>query len=176
MENILENKIPAIQTVSSVIASIESVEAMKMAVIQQATAGKPGTVAVMEPTYMNYNGIWGIFEHLPVLKREECPVCGTQKGIEYIQIPITSESTVEDIFVSLQKVGTIKEGEQFMVMNATTKGIVYHPSIPTFSSRARKLVDFGLAPGTDVLLTPFGTPKTEDGSEPLKYQVSFIFI
>ncbi len=175
MENILENKIPAIQTVSSVIASIESVEAMKMAVIQQSQA-KPDHVNVMEPTYMNYNGIWGIFEHLPVLKRDECPVCGTQKGIEYIQIPITGESTVEDIFVSLQKVGTIKEGEQFMVMNVTTKGIVYHPSIPAFSSRARKLIDFGLAPGTDVLLTPFGIPKAEDGSEPLKYQVSFILI
>lgn len=175
MENILENKIPAIQTVSSVIASIESVEAMKMAAIQHAT-GKPGDVTIMDPTYMNYNGMWGIVDHLPVLKREECPVCGIQKGIEYVQIPVTAESAVGDVFASLETVGTITAEQKFMITNPQTKGIIYHPSIPSFGDKARRLSDFGLGPGTDILLTPFGMPKSEDGSEPTKLQVTLVSV
>ncbi|HME52195.1 MAG TPA: ThiF family adenylyltransferase [Candidatus Lokiarchaeia archaeon] len=173
MENILENKIPAIQTVSAVIASIESMEAMKMACIQNAEE-KPVDYKAMEPTYVNYNGMYGIFDHLPVLKREDCVVCGTTKGIEYVSIPIMPDSTIEDILLSLQKIGTITEDQKFMITNATTKGIIYHPSIPTMSDGSKLLADIGIGPGTDVLLTPFGVPKPEDGSEPTKYQVSFV--
>lgn len=173
MENILENKIPAIQTVSAVIASIESMEAMKMACIQNADE-KPAEYSVMNPTYINYNGMYGIFDHLPVLKRDDCIVCGTVKGIEYISIPIMPDSTIEDILLSLQKIGTITEDQKFMITNATTKGIIYHPSIPNMSDKSKLLVDIGIGTGTDVLLTPFGVPKPEDGSEPTKYQVSFV--
>nr|MDO8112195.1 ThiF family adenylyltransferase [Candidatus Sigynarchaeota archaeon] len=173
MENILENKIPAIQTVSAVIASIESMEAMKMACIQNSPQ-KPEDIAMVDPTYMNYNGMYGIFDHLPVERREDCSVCGTVKGIEFVSIPITPATTIEDILVSLQKVGTIKEDQKFMITNVTTKGIVYHPSIPSMGDKTKKLADLGLKPGNDVLLTPFGVSKAPDGSEPTKFQVSFV--
>ncbi|MEX2717103.1 MAG: ThiF family adenylyltransferase [Candidatus Sigynarchaeota archaeon] len=175
MENILENKIPAIQTVSAVIASIESMEAMKMACIQNATE-KPEHYSVLDPTYINYNGMYGIFEHLPVLKREDCIVCGNVKGLEYVQIPITPESTIGDIFDALQKSGVITAEQKFMMTNTATKGILFHPSIASMGDKTRKLVDLGIKPGNEVLLTPFGVPKQPDGSEPMKYQVTLVSV
>ncbi len=175
MENILENKIPAIQTVSAVIASIESMEALKMACIQNAPE-KPGHYSALDPTYLNYNGLYGIFDHLPVLKREDCIVCGNVKGLEYAQIPITPDSTIGDIFDSLQKSGVITAEQKFMMTNVATKGILFHPSIASMGDKTKKLVDLGIKPGSEVLLTPFGVPKQPDGSEPLKYQVTLISV
>ncbi|MFX0103094.1 MAG: ThiF family adenylyltransferase [Candidatus Hodarchaeota archaeon] len=175
MENILKNKIPAIQTVSSVIASIESLEALKMACIQQSSE-KPKNISVVEPTYMNYNGIWGIIDHLPVLKREDCPVCGTQKGIEYFQIPINDESTIEDIFMSLQKIGVDIQGTNFMVTNPISKAFIYHKSVPSYSNLQKKLGEVGLKPGDSVLLTPYGAGKVEGEDEPMKYQITLISV
>jgi ubiquitin-activating enzyme E1 C len=175
MENVLENKIPAIQTVSAVIASIESMEAMKVACIQNAPE-KPVDYGMLEPTYLNYNGMYGIFDHLPVLKREECIVCGNVKGIEYAQIPITPDSTIGDIFLSLLKSGVITEDQKFMMTNPATKGIIFHPSIASMGDKSKKLVDLGIKPGNEVFLTPFGVPKQPDGSEPMKYQVTLISV
>ncbi|MHA1371038.1 MAG: ThiF family adenylyltransferase [Promethearchaeota archaeon] len=177
MENILKNKIPAIQTVSSAIASIESMEALKMACIQVANKKIAG-IKIMDPTYINYNGIWGIIEHLPVLKREECPVCGTQKGIEFVQIPINEDSTIEDIFLSMQKIGIDVNKDKTMITNPETKSIYYHKNIPKFSDVTRKLKDLGIKPGQSVLLTPFGlgTIKKDEIHEPLKYQVTLISV
>jgi ubiquitin-activating enzyme E1 C len=175
MENILENKIPAIQTVSAVIASIESMEALKMACIQNATE-KPDQYSAVDPTYINYNGLYGIFDHMPVLKREDCIVCGTIKGLEYAQIPITPESTIGDIFDSLQKSGVITADQKFMMTNVATKGILFHPSIASLGDKKKKLVDLSIKPCSEVLLTPFGVPKQPDGSEPLKYQVTLISV
>lgn len=175
MENILENKIPAIQTVSAVIASLESVEAMKMACTQNAET-KPEAYHLMDPTYLNYNGMYGIVDHLPVLKREDCIVCGTQKGIDFVQIPITEDSTIEDIFTSLVKIGTITEDQKFMMTNPVTKGFLYHPSNASYGDKTKLLSDLGLAPGNDVLLTPFGVPMNEDGSEPTKLQVTLVSV
>jgi ubiquitin-activating enzyme E1 C len=173
MENILENKIPAIQTVSAVIASLESMEALKMACIQNLDA-KPEAFRLVDPTYLNYNGMYGIVDHLPVLKREDCIVCGTQKGIDFVQIPINEESTIEDIFASLLKIGSITEDQKFMMTNPVTKGFLYHPSMAAFGDKTKLLSDLGLGAGNDVLLTPIGAPKTEDGSEPTKLQVTLV--
>ena len=175
MENVLENKIPAIQTVSSVIASIESIESMKMACIQQSDEKLVG-IDIMNPTYLNYNGIYGIFDHLPVLKREDCTVCGSKKGIEYLQIPITPETVIGDIFLSLEKIGTINSEQKFMVTNPETKSIIYHPSIPSFSDKQKSLASIGIKAGSEVLLTPFGVEKSDDGSEPTKYQLNLISV
>ncbi|MHA1682177.1 MAG: ThiF family adenylyltransferase [Promethearchaeota archaeon] len=175
MENILKNKIPAIQTVSSVIASIESMEALKMACIQISDE-KPAGYTVMNPTYLNYNGIWGIIDHLPVLKREECVVCGTQKGIEFLQIPITPESMLGDIFLSLQQIGIKLDEKKTMITNPATKGIIYHALMPNSSSLDRKLSDVGIAPGQDILLTPFGMKREEGEPEPMKYQITLISV
>jgi ubiquitin-activating enzyme E1 C len=147
MENILENKIPAIQTVSAVIASIESMEALKMACIQNASA-KPDQYSAVDPTYLNYNGMYGIFDHVPVLKREDCIVCGNIKGLEYAQIPITPESTIGDIFDSLQKSGVITADQKFMMTNPATKGILFHPSIASMGDKTKKVVDLGIKPGS----------------------------
>lgn len=175
MENVLENKIPAIQTVSATIASIESMEALKMACIQNASE-KPDQYSVVDPTYINYNGLYGIFDHMPVLKREDCIVCGNVKGIEYAQIPITPESTIGDIFDSLQKSGIITADQKFMMTNPATKGILFHPSIASMGDKTKKLIDLSIKPGGEILLTPFGVPKQPDGSEPLKYQVTLISV
>ncbi|MBD3187401.1 hypothetical protein GF325_11270, partial [Candidatus Bathyarchaeota archaeon] len=175
MENILKNKIPAIQTVSSAIASIESLEALKMAMLQRAET-LPSAVKVMAPTYMNYNGIWGIIDQLPVMKREECPVCGSQKGIEYLQIPITPGSTIADIFISLDQIDVHLDHQKTMVTKPDTKSIVYHASIPNMSNIDRKLVDLGISAGSEVLLTPFGGKRDEDSPEPLKYQITLISV
>lgn len=175
MENILENKIPAIQTVSAVIASVESMEALKMACIQNARA-KPEEYNAVDPTYLNYNGMYGIFDHMPVLKRDDCIVCGNVKGIEYAQIPITPESTIGDVFEGLVKSGIITAEQKFMMTNPATKGILFHPSIASMGDRTKKLLDLGIKPGSEVLLTPFGVPKQPDGSEPLKYQVTLISV
>ncbi|MHA1847755.1 MAG: ThiF family adenylyltransferase [Promethearchaeota archaeon] len=174
MENILKNKIPAIQTVSSVIASIESMEALKMAIIQNSVE-KPKDINIMDPTYLNYNGIWGIIDHLPVLKREDCPVCGTQKGIEYLQIPITADSVLADVFLSMKQIGIDINEKKCMITDPNTKKMLYHPSIPSMSDLNRRFLDVGIKAGNEILLTPYGV-KTEDGSEPLKYQVTLISV
>ncbi len=175
MENVLENKIPAIQTVSATIASIESMEALKMACIQNAPE-KPDRYSAVDPTYINYNGLYGIFDHMPVLKREDCIVCGNVKGLEYAQIPITPDSTIGDIFDSLQKSGVITAEQKFMMTNVATKGILFHPSIASMGDKKKKLVELSIKPGSEVLLTPFGVPKQPDGSEPMKYQVTLISV
>ncbi|GAH27342.1 unnamed protein product, partial [marine sediment metagenome] len=88
MENILGNKIAAVQTVSSIIASIQSQEALKL--IFRAKGRDIGPP--MDPPYVNYSGIYGIFEQVPVFKREDCIDCGDIEGEENVSIVVPFNS------------------------------------------------------------------------------------
>ena len=98
MENILGNKIAAIQTVSSVIASIESQEALKL--LFRANGRNIG--APMDPSYVNYNGIYGLFDHLNIIKREDCLACGKIEGEENVQIVVPFDADVGYIFEAMK--------------------------------------------------------------------------
>jgi len=98
MENILGNKIAAIQTVSSVIASIQSQEALKLLFrVKGRNIGAP-----MDPPYVNYNGIYGQFDHLNIIKREDCLACGKIEGEENVQIVVPFDADVGYIFKAMK--------------------------------------------------------------------------
>ena len=84
MENIIGNKIPAVQTVSSIIASLESQEALKLIFLMHGI--KVGEI--MNPSYINYNGVYGQFDQVPINRRKKCVACGESEGIENLSIII----------------------------------------------------------------------------------------
>ena len=99
MENILGNKIAAIQTVSSVISSIQSQEALKFLFrVNGRNIGPP-----MDPPYVNYNGVYGQFDHLNILKRDDCLACGKIEGEENIQYGYTAVATTGQVLTQFNR-------------------------------------------------------------------------
>ncbi|MHA1147630.1 MAG: ThiF family adenylyltransferase [Promethearchaeota archaeon] len=128
MENILGNKIAAIQTVSSIISSIESQEALKLLFrVKGRNIGPP-----MYPPYINYNGVYGQFDPLPISKRDDCLACGKIEGEEVINLALPIDAKVVDIWKGLE---LIKEDlpiplneNDWMITNPMNKEIVWDPN------------------------------------------------
>lgn len=150
MENILGNKIAAVQTVSSIIASIQSQEALKL--IFRAKGRDIGPP--MDPPYVNYSGIYGIFEQVPVFKREDCIDCGDIEGEENVSIVVPFNSKVKDIFSALDVSGYKLDSEKWMITNSMNKEILWHPSIPTFKDPEALLQSLKITSNDVVTLTP----------------------
>lgn len=150
MENILGNKIAAVQTVSSIIASIQSQEALKL--IFRAKGRDIGPP--MDPPYVNYSGIYGIFEQVPVFKREGCIDCGDIEGEENVSIVVPFNSKVKDIFSALDVSGYKLDSEKWMITNSMNKEILWHPSIPTFKDLEALLQSLKITSNDVVTFTP----------------------
>jgi ubiquitin-activating enzyme E1 C len=113
MENILGNKIAAIQTVSSIISSIESQEALKLLFRAKGrNIGPP-----MDPPYVNYNGVYGQFDPLDIIKREDCLACGKIEGEENVQIVVPFDADVGYIFEAMEISGHKLDTELWMITN-----------------------------------------------------------
>ncbi len=151
MENILGNKIPAVQTVSSVISSIESQEALKLVFrMHGRDVGDP-----MYPPYVNYNGIFGQFDHVPVVRREDCVDCGKSVGQENVEILAPTENgTVKDLFLGMAKAKYPVNEDKWLITAASNGEILWDPTTPKFKDPAYKFAQSGVVNGSEVRFTP----------------------
>ncbi|MHA2400603.1 MAG: ThiF family adenylyltransferase [Promethearchaeota archaeon] len=170
MENILGNKIAAIQTVSSVIASIESQEALKLLFrVNGRNIGNP-----MDPPYVNYNGIYGQFDHLNIIKREDCLACGKIEGEENVKIVVPFDADVGYIFEAMDISGHELDPELWMITNPMTKEIYWNPYMPSLKDPNIKLTTLKIKSNDIVTLSPLGTALAE--SDIKKYNVIIAFM
>jgi len=170
MENILGNKIAAIQSVSSVISSIQSQEALKLLFrINGRNIGPP-----MDPPYVNYNGIYGQFDHLNIMKREDCLACGKIEGEENVQIVVPFDADVGYVFKAMEITRYKLDPELWMITNPMTKEIYWNPYIPSMKDPNVKLTTLKIKSNEIVTLSPLGKALVE--SEIKKYNVVITFM
>ncbi len=162
MENILGDKIPAIQTVSSIISSLESQEALKLIFLKNGK--KVG--AVMDPPYINYNGVYGQFDPVPVQRRPDCVGCGSKRGQENINIAVESaDATIGDLFQVLQNAKHDIQLEDWMVTNTMTKSFIYNPSFERGKTQDKPLKEFEVYHLTELTFTSISSTDSEDISQ-----------
>jgi molybdopterin/thiamine biosynthesis adenylyltransferase len=165
VEKILGNKIPAIQSVNAIISAIQSQEILKMIFLRNAhPIGQ-----AMDPPYVNYNGVYGRFDAMGVLRREECVACGSNQGQENVQVPLSYDATINELFKGLQKLGLPIKADGWMITNPITKEFIYNPTFPAGQTGDKNLSEFEISNMSELTLTPFG--KTKDGSEIKQYNV-----
>ena len=170
MENILGNKIAAIQTVSSVIASIQSQEALKLLFrIKGRNIGPP-----MDPPYVNYNGVYGLFDHLEIIKRDECLACGKITGEENVNIVVPFDANVGYIFKAMEISGFPLDPELWMITNPMTKEIVWNPMVPSLKDPNYKLKALKINSNDIIAMTPLG--KAREEFEIKKYNVIITYM
>jgi len=173
MENILGNKIAAIQTVSSIISSIESQEALKLLFrVKGRNIGSP-----MDPPYINYNGVYGQFDALEISRREDCLACGEIEGEENVQIVVPFDADVGYIFEAMKISEHPLDPELWMITNPMNKEIYWDPNAtnPIFKDPKVKLqAELKLKSNDIVSITPVGKAKEE--SEIKKYNVVITYM
>lgn len=171
MENILGNKVAAIQTVSSIISSIESQEALKLIFrVNGYNIGPP-----MEPPYLNYNGVFGQFDMLSISKRDDCLACGNIVGEENVNIVVPFDADVAYIFEALKISGYNLNPENWVIINPMNKMVIWDPTTPRFKEPDEKLrSELNLNSNDIIALTPLGEAKIN--SDIKKYNVIIAFM
>ena len=171
MENILGNKIAAIQSVSSVISSIQSQEALKLLFrLHGRNIGPP-----MDPPYVNYNGVYGQFDHLDITKRDDCLACGKIEGEENVQIVVPFDADVGYIFKAMRITGYELEPMLWMITNPVNKEMFWNPYMSgEFKDPSIKLTALKIKSNDIITLTPLGKAKVE--SEIKKYNVIITYM
>ena len=174
MENILGNKIAAIQTVSSIISSIESQEALKLLFrVKGRNIGEP-----MDPPYVNYNGVYGIFDALDILRRDDCLACGDIEGEENVQIVVPFDADVEYVFKAMEISEHPIDPEMWMITNPVNKEIIWDPNSSKpeiFKDPKLKLkIDLKIKSNDIILITPIG--KAREESEIKKFNVIITYM
>jgi len=140
MENIIENKIPAVQTVSSIIASIQSQEALKL--IFQMKGIKIGET--INPPYINYNGVYGQFDSVPISRREDCVACGKVQGVENLSIILPKDADFQTLFDVIGKEGYKLDPTKWSISNPITKNFIYLHGNPNSPKLNDKCVEKGI--------------------------------
>jgi len=157
MENILGNKIAAIQSVSSVISSIQSQEALKLLFRAHGrNIGPP-----MDPPYVNYNGVYGQFDHLGIIKRDDCLVCGNIEGEENVQLVVPFDADIGYIFKAMRIIGYDMDPIFWMITNPVNKEIYWNPYMPSMKDPNIKLNSLKIKNNDIITLTPLGKAKLE---------------
>jgi molybdopterin/thiamine biosynthesis adenylyltransferase len=166
MENILGNKIAAIQSVSSIISSIQSQEALKLLFrLHGRNIGPP-----MDPPYVNYNGVYGQFDHLDITKRDDCLACGSIEGEENVQIVVPFDADIGYIFKAMRITGHELEPILWMITNPVNKEMFWNPYMSgEFKDPNIKLTALKIKSNDIITLTPLGQAKVD--SEIKKYNV-----
>ena len=171
MENILGNKIAAIQSVSSIISSIQSQEALKLLFrLYGRNIGPP-----MDPPYVNYNGVYGQFDHLDIIKRDDCLACGKIEGEENVQIVVPFDADIGYIFKAMRISGHELEPILWMITNPVNKEMFWNPYMSgEFKDPTIKLTALKVKSNDIITLTPLGKAKIE--SEIKKYNVIITYM
>ena len=170
MENILGNKIAAVQTVSSVIASIQSQEALKL--LFRANGRDIG--APMDPPYVNYNGVYGLFDHLEILKRDDCLACGKIEGEETVQLVVPFDADIGYIFKAMRIIGHSLDPILWMITNPVNKEIYWNPYMPSMKDPSILLNSLEIKNNDILSLTPLGKAKME--SQIKKYNLIITYM
>jgi molybdopterin/thiamine biosynthesis adenylyltransferase len=155
MENVLGNKIPAIQSVSSVISSIESQEALKLIFLMNGV--KVGDV--MDPPYINYNGVYGLFDQVSISRREDCVTCGSGVGQDNLNVVVQDTATVGDLFKAIAELKAPITLENWMITNPLSKAFIYNPMFEKGKTQDQKLTDFEIKHMDELTFTVFGEAK-----------------
>ena len=171
MENILGNKIAAIQSVSSIISSIQSQEALKLLFrLHGRNIGPP-----MDPPYVNYNGVFGQFDHLDITKRDDCLACGKIEGEENIQIVVPFDADIGYIFKAMRITGHELEPIHWMITNPVNKEMLWNPYMSgEFKDPTIKLTTLNIKSNDVITLTPLGQAKID--SKIKKYNVIITYM
>jgi molybdopterin/thiamine biosynthesis adenylyltransferase len=171
MENILGNKIAAIQSVSSIISSIQSQEALKLIFrLHGRNIGPP-----MDPSYVNYNGVYGQFDHLDITKRDDCLACGKIEGEENVQIVVPFDANIGYIFKAMRITGHNLEPIMWMITNPVNKEMFWNPYMSgEFKDPTIKLTALKVKSNDVITLTPLGKAKVE--SEIKKYNIIITYM
>ncbi|MHA1674771.1 MAG: ThiF family adenylyltransferase, partial [Promethearchaeota archaeon] len=167
MENVLGNKIPAIQSVSSIISSIQSQEILKILFLMHDENVGP----VMDPPYINYNGVYGLFDQLEVSRLEDCVACGSRQGQENLTIVVPSGATINDIFRAVQDYHPGIQPKNFIITNPLTKQFLYNPLFERGRTGEKTLGEMKINHYAEIMFTPLGktesiepaTPSSSDG-------------
>lgn len=144
MENIIGNKIPAVQTVSSVISSLESQEALKL--IFAMKGNRVGDI--MNPPYLNYNGVFGQFDTVPLARREDCVACGKIEGMDNISVLLPKEATFQILFNLIEKEGYAIDPQKWSISNSMTMTFIYLPNNPKSPGLNDKCAEKGIETNT----------------------------
>ncbi|MBY9019027.1 MAG: ThiF family adenylyltransferase [Candidatus Lokiarchaeota archaeon] len=170
MENILGNKIAAVQTVSSVIASLQSQEALKLLFrVHGRDIGAP-----MDPAYMNYNGVYGQFDQLDIIKRDDCLACGNIEGEENAQIVVPFDADVGYIFKAMRIIDYNLDPILWMITNPMTKEIYWNPYMESMKDPNIKLTTLEIKSNDVITLTPLGQAKVD--SEIKRYNIIITYM
>lgn len=159
MENILGNKVAAIQTISSIISSIESQEALKLLFrVHGRDIGPP-----MYPPYINYNGVYGQFDNLHIDKRDDCLACGDVEGEENVQLVVPFDANVGYIFEAMEITGYELDPERWMITHSVSKDLLWNPYVPSMKDPELKLKgDLEISSNEVVILTPLGKAENRE--------------
>lgn len=152
MENILGNKIPAIQSVSSIISSIQSQEILKILFILQNEPVGP----IMNPPYLNYNGKYGLFESLEISRLEDCVACGSRQGQENLTVAVPQDARIRDIFRAVQDFHPSVQLEKFIITNPLTKQFLYNPLFPQGKTEDKTLEEMQIHHYDEIVFTQIG--------------------
>lgn len=162
MENILGNKIPAIQSVSSIISSIQSQEILKILFLMyDHSIGE-----VMDPPYINYNGVYGLFEPVQISRLEDCVACGSKQGQENITVAVASDATINDLFKAVRDYFPSVSKNSFIITNPLSKQFIYNPLFEKGKTGAKSLQEMGLQNYSEVVFTAIGQNITNEQKTP----------
>ena len=129
---------------------------------------------VMDPPYINYNGVYGQFDQVPVNRRDDCVACGTRKGQENLQVALPVDATVEDLIKALGDMKTPINMENWMITNPLTKKFIYNPMFEAGKTGDKKLTDMEIGNMDELTFTVFGDHKDE--MEVIQYNVLVNFL
>jgi ubiquitin-activating enzyme E1 C len=142
MENILKNKMPAIQTINAIISSIQSHEILKL--LFKVNGGDIGPI--MNPPYLNYNGIYGIFDYLDIAKDPNCLHCGEGK-VRTIEIMIDKNERIDSLFGLVNTAIGDCDPNSCLISVEMTKKTIWNPFVERLKNPSATLNDMGVEDG-----------------------------
>ena len=167
-----------VQTIFSAISpgtesSIESQEALKLLFRAKGrNIGPP-----MYPPYVNYNGVYGQFDPVPISKRDDCLACGKIEGEESINIALPITAALKDIWNAFKLIDMPLEPSEWLITNPMTKEIIWDPnaSNPIFKDpNVTFKADLKINSNDIIAMTPLGKAKEE--SKINKYNIIISYI
>ncbi|MHA1271161.1 MAG: ThiF family adenylyltransferase [Candidatus Helarchaeota archaeon] len=148
MENILKNKMPAIQSVNAIVASIQSHEILK---ILHLIKGK-NIGPLMNPPYINYNGVYGLFEYLDIGKDPNCTHCGEGKT-EIIEVTIDKNEPIGSLFGLISSAIGSCDPNSCLISIDLTKRTIWNPFVDRLKDPNKTLSELQIQNGEILVFT-----------------------
>jgi hypothetical protein len=133
---------PAIQTINAIISSIQSHEILKL--LFKVNGGDIGPI--MNPPYLNYNGIYGIFDYLDIAKDPNCLHCGEGK-VRTIEIMIDKNERIDSLFGLVNTAIGDCDPNSCLISVEMTKKTIWNPFVERLKNPSATLNDMGVEDG-----------------------------